>query len=306
MAAGAAQLQRSFSYGPDDHANHHENEEGSFIGQRRSARKQSIVGSLWNLLYAKRSSSSNVVEQQDETDHTAESATKQEDAWMQAYYNGVVLVALLVVLYLCWAVYCVLEPFLHPLLWSVLIGTLLHPFKKTWTEKISRWLDLLEDNSIPLSAGLFLSPFFFFNSLSNRLESTIVTYSWAILGAAVGVASLWLIYKLSLPLHLYRALAAVHSFVFTFEKVLTTYTGPLQLVTITVGFVVLLILMSRSGQRYSLALTSLSILVWFLAVLNVASYVVGSTVALPLVTGLFVIGAAISSRRDCKGPLEWP
>ena len=225
---------------------------------------------------------------------------------MQAYYNGVALVVLLVAGYICWAVYCVLEPFLHPLLWAVLVGTILHPFKKTWTERIRQWLDGLEHRSIPLSAGLVLSPVFLFNYLSKALEGAVVSYWHVIVSSVAGVSSLWFVYKLSIPVHLYRGLTSVHRFLLTFEGALTIFTGPIQFATVTVGFTLLLVITRSQVHylRYTTAIRIFSTLVWFLAILNAAAYVLGSTVALPLVTGVFLTGAAISFVTAVKSLLD--
>ena len=237
----------------------------------------------------------------EETDRGVEgggSGGQQEEPWLQAYYNGVTLVVLLVSGYLCWAVYCVLEPFLHPLLWAVLTGLLLHPFKKTWTERISQWLDLLENNSIPLSAGLFLSPLFLFNHISKTLESTVVAYWPPMLGSAVATISLWLLYQLSLPLHVYHSLAALHSFLLSLEGTLTR-SYKLLLPTVFLGFIVLF-LVGRSSVRCFTAITILSTLVWFLSLLYLSAYVLGSALALPLVIGLFLVGGVASFTVNLK------
>ena len=319
MAAPAARsrgFQRSFSdssgmYGSID-------QDGDSykrsISRQRSMRRSSLVGSLWNYLYASRRQSSHDVSElrpqepaEESTDNAeTECTAKQEDAWMQAYYNGVALVVLLVAGYICWAVYCVLEPFLHPLLWAVLVGTILHPFKKTWTERIRQWLDGLEHKSIPLSAGLVLSPVFLFNYLSKALEGAVVTYWHVIVGSVAGVSSLWLVYKLSIPVHLYRGLASVHKFLLTFEGALTFCTGPIQLATVTVGFILLLVITRSQVHylRYTTAIRIFSTLVWFLVILNAAAYVLGSTVALPLVTGVFLTGATISFVTALKSLLD--
>lgn len=278
---------RSFSYGPDAF-----NEEERSLSGGRYTRSHSIVGSLWNFLYPRRSPEHAQLQGSDETDHANAESAKQDDAWLQAYCNGVTIVVLLVAGCICWAVYCVLEPFLHPLLWAVLVGTILHPFKNTWTKRISQWLDGLEGNSIPLSAGLILSPLFVFNYVSKLLEATVVSHFRTILGAALGVVALWLLYKLSLPRYLYRALATVYSFLQNFENFMT-YTSPIQLVTVMGGFILLLII-TRSQVKYTTSLTVLSTLVWFLALHNIAAYILSNALALPLVTFLFILGAAVS------------
>lgn len=300
-------LERSFSYGPDTYED--EDTHQRSVNQRRTTRSHSIVGSLWNLLYTRRQSLLEVgsAEQrlaEDDTDQADAECSKQDAALMQAYYNAVAIVVLLIAGCICWAVYCVLEPFLHPLLWAVLVGMILHPFKKTWTERISQWLDGLEGNSIPLSAGLVLSPLFLFNYLSKLLESAVVAYWGVMLSSVLGVASLWLLYKLSFPVHLYRGLTIAYSSLQSFDVVMSL-TGPIQLVTVMVGFSLLLIITRSQVQlKYATALAILSTLVWFLAMLNVTAYVFGNTVALPLVSCLFVVGAAVSFATSIKSMLD--
>ena len=311
MASDSIKFGRSFSYpsSVSDNAASLANEDPHqtpFIHKRYS-RSHSIVGSLWNYLYTRRQSAIDLVaegrrqlqEDDDNTDRADDTeCAKQDDVWMQACYNAVALVVLLVAGCICWAVYCVLEPFLHPLLWAVLIGTILYPFKKTWTERISQWLDGLEGNSIPLSAGLVLSPLFFFNYLSKLLEGAIFSYWFEMLSSVLGVASLWLLYRLSVPIHLYQGLTTVYMYLQSFDDVMT---GPIQLATLVVGFVVLLVITwSQVQLKYAAALTILSTLVWFIAVLNAAAYVLGTAIALPLVTCVFVLGAALSVANMVK------
>ena len=296
---------RSFSY-PDASEDMHR----SSITQKRYVRSNSIVGSFWNMLYTRRTSSAGLeqLQSEDDTDHPqseAESAAKQEDAWMQAYYNALALVVLVIAGCICWSVYCVLEPFLHPLLWAVLVGTLLHPFKKTWTQRISQWLDGLEGSSIPLSAGLLLSPIFFFNYLSKSLESAVAMHWGVMLGSVAGVVLLWLLYKLSVPIHLYHTLTSIYSFFHSIEGALTSYTGLVQLATLTIGFVLLLVITkSQVHLRFTTAFAILSTCVWFLALLSGATYILGSAVALPLVVLLFVTGACVSFAATLRDMLD--
>ena len=112
-----------------------------------------------------------------------------ENAWLQAVYNSVVILIVSVVVFVLIAVYFVLEPFLHPLLWAVLGGILLHPFKHSATDRIEKWLTSLEEASVPLAAGIFISPFAFFNYLSSQIELYITEYFkhfLVLLGTIVG------------------------------------------------------------------------------------------------------------------------
>lgn len=281
------------------------------INPKKSIRSHSIVGALWKYLYTPRHGSNDLShrtpssssEGGDDTDHGAaeEGLAKQEEAQLQAYYTGVALVVLLVAGLLCWSVYCVLEPFLHPLLWAILTGILLYPVKKVWTKRIGQWLDLLEMNSIPLSAGLVLSPLFLFNYLSKYLETTVVENWRLLLGSAVAMVSLWLLHKLSFLTILLEAITEFYSYLLLLGDMLTDYAFSLLLSTLFLTTLFALLVVKHSKEEYALHLTSLSILVWFLVLLNIAAYLLGNTLALPLVIGLFVTGGVVSFGESLRG-----
>ena len=68
---------------------------------------------------------------------------------------------------------------------------------------------------------------------------------------------------------------------------------------------ILLFFLTRSQPelKYTVAIKALSILVWFLATLIVASYALGSAVALPVVLTTFVVGGIVSVAMSIKSLL---
>ena len=130
---------------------------------------------------------------------------KHEEAWTQACFNAVAFVFVFITGCICLAVYYVLEPFLHPLMWAVLIGMVLHPFKYAGTFQIKEWLTYLDTTGIPLSLGLVLSPVFIFNWLTQYFEYCFMSSWKTIFGLFALIVSLFLVYVLNLPLHAYKA-----------------------------------------------------------------------------------------------------
>ena len=148
-------------------------------------------------------------------------ARKQEEAWMQACYNAAALLFLFITGCIVVSVYWVMEPFLHPLLWALLVGMVLHPFKYMSTSGITYWLKNVQKSGAPLSVAVVFTPLVFFNFLSHKLEH-IVVKSWkAITGIALGIVVLLVMYVFNLPIHIVKAMGVTLHSLGVMETLLT-------------------------------------------------------------------------------------
>lgn len=92
-------------------------------------------------------------------------------ALQQASYTAMSTLFLIICLGVALCIYFILEPFLRPLLWALLCGTLLHPLKHTLTERFKLRIDSLDSRGIPLMVGVTISPFVYLNEFSDFIET---------------------------------------------------------------------------------------------------------------------------------------
>ena len=117
-----------------------------------------------------------------------------DKALKSAFYNtGANLFVLIVVIALI-AVYHILEAFLRPLLWAVLCGTFLFPFKSILTSFVSGWLQSLRTTDTPLIVGVALIPLQIVDNLAERLLGTILKNSKLLAGIALAIPILYFLY----------------------------------------------------------------------------------------------------------------
>lgn len=76
-----------------------------------------------------------------------------------ALYNAVALLLLCVCCAVGYALFLILEPFFKPLLWALLLGSLLHPIKYSASESMKRWFVKLESSNRSFILGVFILPF---------------------------------------------------------------------------------------------------------------------------------------------------
>ncbi|VDK59668.1 unnamed protein product [Anisakis simplex] len=97
------------------------------------------------------------------------STSDQKIAFQFAFYNALVFVLTSICLAGVYAVYRIFYMFLTPIMWAVLVGTILFPLKRRITSAIGGWLTKLDNEDTPLVIGLIRLPFDTVNSLSDLL-----------------------------------------------------------------------------------------------------------------------------------------
>lgn len=116
-----------------------------------------------------------------------------EKALKQGIYNAVALFFLCLVSAAGYGLYIILSPFVKPLIWALLCGSVLFPFKYSLATTVQSWFAQVETSDTPLILNLSLLPVHIFDNVSERLGSLLWTHVRYIAGAlsllllAVGV-----------------------------------------------------------------------------------------------------------------------
>lgn len=118
-----------------------------------------------------------------------------EKALKQGIYNAVALFLLCVVCAAGYGLFLVLHPFLKPLVWALLCGSVLFPFKSSLTTIVQSWFTTTEISNKPFLLSLSLVPINIFDKLSEFIGSFLQKYLRYILSAVILLVGLLMVYK---------------------------------------------------------------------------------------------------------------
>lgn len=110
-----------------------------------------------------------------------------EEALKQAFYNVAAICLFLVMSAAAMAVYFILEPFVKPLLWAMLIGSVLHPFKHKSVIIARGWLNQLKDEETLLALGLLSIPLKLLDMMAEWIGRAFITHLKVIFSLIVGI-----------------------------------------------------------------------------------------------------------------------
>ncbi|PAA83672.1 hypothetical protein BOX15_Mlig003123g2 [Macrostomum lignano] len=122
--------------------------------------------------------------------------SSDDKALKQAFYNTIALAFVGIFLLACIAVYFILEAFIEPLLWALLVGSCLHPIKQKLTSLLKIWLKTTQESSKPLFVEAAILPFSAINSLLDLFYTKILAYKKKILVAIIVVPCVYLFLSL--------------------------------------------------------------------------------------------------------------
>lgn len=193
-----------------------------------------------------------------------------EKALKQAFYNTAAILFVAFAFTAAVAVYFVFEPFLEPLLWAVLFGSVLHPFKQKLTLLFRGWLKGLHDDGTPLAFGLIASPFKVIDSISEGIGYFVLNYIQVFIGLAVGLPMLYFIYGLLPETFSFDLWIGIVVFFQSASNVLEFFSNAGLLVwTLVIGYILLVVIWWTPHSQRILPL--MSVCVWMTVIFHFAT-----------------------------------
>ncbi|XP_076284234.1 transmembrane protein 245 isoform X2 [Lasioglossum baleicum] len=119
-----------------------------------------------------------------------------ENALKQGIYNALALFLVCLISVAGYGLYIILSPFVKPLIWALLCGSVLFPFKYSLTTTVQSWFEKTETSHTPMIINLTLLPLQIVDKISDNLGS----FLW---GHIKYISTMFLLGTLSLGLYHY-------------------------------------------------------------------------------------------------------
>ncbi|XP_072754587.1 transmembrane protein 245 isoform X2 [Anoplolepis gracilipes] len=207
-----------------------------------------------------------------------------EKALKQGIYNAVALFFLCLVSAAGYGLYIILSPFVKPLIWALLCGSVLFPFKYSLATTVQSWFAQVEASRSPLIVNVSLLPVHIFDNISENLGSFLWTRIKYIVGAvSVALATVGVYHytpniMTCLAWRIFQVFTTVSGFfiltcnIFTVSTILVGYLTILYIywtpsnssrfryMSFVIWFIVTMYLSSMAGTYRVLVFTTLQVL----------------------------------------------
>lgn len=156
--------------------------------------------------------------------HHQHGKTSEHDRLLrQAIYNTGANVFVVLAGFGVVALYWVLESFFRPLMWAILCGAFLHPFKHSVTRHVKSWLTGLQESRTPIALGMFMIPLNILDSSSENIIQS-VQKRWRVIAVVMLVFSTLYITYLQVPLDFKQFTALLRELLTVVSEIISCFS----------------------------------------------------------------------------------
>lgn len=116
-----------------------------------------------------------------------------EEAMKQAFYNVTAIFFFVLLCSATMAVYFILEPFVKPLLWAILVGSVLHPLKHRSVIMTKGWLTKMNEDNTLLLFGFLSFPLKVVDLTAEWIGTVLFSHIKLLLFLSAGIPLLYLV-----------------------------------------------------------------------------------------------------------------
>ncbi|KAF5273133.1 hypothetical protein FQA39_LY07623 [Lamprigera yunnana] len=154
-----------------------------------------------------------------------------------ALYNALALFALCLSCAASYALFVILGPFIKPLIWAVLVGSVLHSFKRSLAKKLTSWCNSIESSRVPIFIEVLIVPVNVVNSLSDFLGDKLLKYIKVIVAVAVTIPLFLFTYYYTPKLCIY-VVCKICNYVYFITRFVINYSTSVNIGAVLVGYII--------------------------------------------------------------------
>ncbi|XP_042878564.1 transmembrane protein 245-like isoform X4 [Penaeus japonicus] len=220
-----------------------------------------------------------------------------DQALRNAFYNVAAVIFVGAAAAAAWSVYKIFEPFVQPLLWAVLIGSLLHPAKDALTRWTRSWLLDVRASHNLLSVSVALLPLRFLDATSEIVGRFVVRHVRSVVTVTV-ILPLFYIIIHHTPTFMstlaYTICSAIMSVITVIVSVVT-YNG-YAVLTVIFGYLVAVVFFWSSTTCDVLGRMSLA--VWVMAAAGMSGLWPAGSVPVFIILCLLLVAGLVTEIMD--------
>ncbi|KAF7991955.1 hypothetical protein HCN44_010756 [Aphidius gifuensis] len=186
-------------------------------------------------------------------------SAEHENALKQGIYNGIGLFILSIVCVASYALYIILLPFVKPLIWALLCGSVLFPVKLYITNTVQSWFKDMDDYHEPLLVNLTIVPLRIIDNLSECLGK-FVHQKIKYVGMFFSIIGVMILFYWYTPGFFITIVWNLFQFGIEFIVFIINNCNIYLIFTITVGYVIVLLIYWKPNN--SSTFNKISLIIW--------------------------------------------